>query len=103
MKKLVTKRRLKNGCDQCKKPILKGDIYYRKSLALVAEKRISGFTITYCPKCKYRNDQHNLRYGRFTDKCTHPESFIDEIWTYIPGEAVKEPSHCVCILCGSYL
>jgi hypothetical protein len=28
---------------------------------------------------------------------------VEEIWTYIPGEAVKEPSHCVCRICGKTL
>ena len=25
----------------------------------------------------------------------------DEVWSYIPGEAVMEPSHNVCIKCGA--
>lgn len=103
MKRLIAKRRLKNGCDQCGKLILKGYIYYRKRTVFVEKSGLFGYTITYCPKCKYRNEQHNLRYVKFQDKCTHPEAFIEEIWTYIPGEAVKEPSHCECMLCGSIL
>ena len=103
MKRLIAKRRLKHGCGQCKNSILKGNIYYKERVVFVEKSGVFGYTNTYCPKCKYRNEQHNLRYESFKDKCTHPEAFIEEIWTYIPGEAVKEPSHCVCRLCGSIL
>lgn len=103
MKKLVAKRRLKNGCCQCKKPILKGHVYYKKRTVCTEEWGIWSYAITYCPKCKHRNENRDLRFKKFKEKCKHPKEFIDEIWTNMPGEAVKEPSHCECRLCGSYL
>lgn len=103
MKRLVAKRRLKHGCDQCRKPILKGHVYYRDRSVFVDEGKIFASSITYCSKCRYENEQHKPRYEKFKEKCKHPKEFINEIWTYIPGEAVKEPSHCECMLCESYL
>lgn len=105
MKLLVAKRRLKHGCDQCRKPILKGHVYHRKRKVFVDDifGGVYGYSINYCPKCKYRNEQREIRFEKFKKVCTHPEKFIKEVWTYIPGEAVKEPSHCECMLCGSLL
>lgn len=103
MKLLVAKRRLKHGCDQCGKPILKGQVYYRRRDVFTDDIGVYGYTTNYCPRCKYRNEQREIRFKRFKEKCTHPEEFINEVWTYIPGEAVKEPSHCECMLCGNYL
>lgn len=103
MKSFVAKRRLKHGCDQCRKPILKGQVYYRKRFVFTDDMGVYGSNLTYCPKCKYSNEQQELRYEKFRDKCRHPEEFINEVWTYIPGETVKEPSYCECMLCGSYL
>ncbi|MSU03548.1 hypothetical protein [Tissierella pigra] len=103
MKKLIAKRRLKHGCDQCKEPILKGQVYYRKRTVIVEEGKMFGYTVIYCSKCKYKHKQWKPRYEKFKEKCNHPEKFINEVWTYIPGEAVKEPSHCECMLCGKIL
>ncbi len=33
--------------------------------------------------------------------CQH--SNVDEIWSYIPGEAVKQPDHDQCLDCGKRL
>lgn len=103
MKKLIAKRRLKHGCDQCKEPILKGHVYYRKRTIFTEDGKVYGYTTTYCPRCKYRNEQRKVRFEKFKGKCHHPKEFINEVWTYIPGEAVKQPSHCECMLCESYL
>ena len=108
VKRLVAKRRLKHGCDQCRNPILKGHIYYRKRTVFqdydtIDKCGIFAVTTTYCPKCKYTNEQRNVRFEKFKKECKHPKEFINEVWTYVPGEAVKEPSHCECMLCGSYL
>lgn len=108
MKRLIAKRRLKNGCDQCRKPILKGYIYYRKRTVFhdydtENDCGMFAITTTYCPKCKYRNEQRKLRYEKFKEKCNHPKEFINEVWTYIPGEAVKQPDYCECGLCGRKL
>lgn len=103
MKRLIAKRRLKYGCDQCRKPILKGRVYYRKRTVCKEDWGIWSYSVTYCPRCKYKNEQREIRFKKFKEKCNHPEEFVNEVWTYIPGEAVKEPSHCECMLCGSYL
>lgn len=103
MKRLIAKRRLKHGCDQCKEPILKGQIYYRKRTVFAEDNKVYGHTFTYCPRCKYRNEQRKIRFGKFKAKCHHPDKFIDEVWCYIPGEAVKQPDYCQCILCGRVL
>lgn len=103
MKKLIARRRLKHGCDQCKEPILKDQVYYRKRTVFTDEGKVYAYTTTYCPKCRYENEQREIRFKKFKEKCTHPEKFINEIWAYIPGEAVKEPSHCECMLCGKVL
>jgi len=103
MKRLIAKRKLKFGCDQCRKPILKGHIYYRKRNVFTEDSEIFGYTLNYCPKCKYENKKRELRFENFKKKCTHPEEFINTVYTYIPGEAVKEPSHSECGLCGNIL
>lgn len=104
MKRLIAKRRLKNRCDQCNQIISKGHVYYRKREVFSDDiMGVYGYTITYCPKCKYKNEQRKLRYEKFKEKCIHPEEFINEVWGYIPGEAVKEPWYCECRLCGQIL
>lgn len=101
MKLLVAKRKLKNGCDWCGKPIFKGNVYYRRRDVFTDDMGIYGHTTIFCPKCKYKIEQHNLRHEKFKKVCKHPEEFVNEVWRYIPGETVKEPSHCECMLCGS--
>lgn len=108
MKILIAKRKLKNGCDQCRIPILKGHVYYRKRTVFhdydtIDRCGIFAVTTIYCPKCKYRNENRDLRFKKFKKQCLHPLEFIEEIWTYIPGEAVKEPSHGICRLCGNII
>lgn len=103
MKKLIAKRRLKHGCDQCKELILKGHVYYRKRTVFVEDSKVYGYTITYCSRCKYRNEQRKIRFEKFKEKCHHPKEFIHEVWCYIPGEAVKQPDYCQCMLCGKVL
>jgi len=34
---------------------------------------------------------------------TCPHNNVEEVWSYIPGEAVKQPDHDVCIDCNKRL
>lgn len=102
MKKLIAKRRLKYGCDQCHKPILKGDTYFKKRIIRPGEIVIA-YDMNYCPKCKYKNEQHEKRFEEFKKRCEHPKKFIETEWDYIPGECVKEPQYDYCRLCGEIL
>lgn len=103
MKRLIAKRRLKTGCVQCKKIISKGQVYFKKRTVFTDDGKVFGFETTYCPKCKYRNEQREMRFKKFKAKCNHPKDSINEVWTYIPGEAIKQPDYCECMLCGTRL
>lgn len=100
MKLLVAKRKLKNRCIFCNKEILKGQSYYRKRIVIETEDSIYGYTTYICPKCKWKNESAQGRFEKFKSRCKHPERFVEEIWSYIPGEAVMQPDHLECRLCG---
>lgn len=103
MKKSIAKRRLTRKCDYCNKTTFKGEVYYKDRTVIVEWGEIFAYTIYTCPKCKYKRKQSKLRFEKFKGKCEHPEEFTEEIWTYIPGEAVKEPSHRECRLCKAII
>jgi len=103
MKRLIAKRRLKHGCDQCRKSILKGHVYYRNRTVFTEDNKVYGYTVTCCSKCNYKAEQRYERQVLFNSKCTHPKEFVEDTWTYITGESVKEPSHSICRLCGNII
>lgn len=100
MKRLIAKRKLRRRCDTCDKQIKKGDVYYKKRFVYADLDIIFGFDVYYCPRCLWKEKHHKKRHDEFVKKCEHPEEFTETIYTYMPGEAVMEPSHEVCSLCG---
>ena len=47
----------------------------------------------------WRLKQHDKRWTEFIKNCKHPDSHREMEYTYIPNEAIKEPSHEICSLC----
>lgn len=103
MKRLVSKRMLKRVCGKCGKHFLKGQVYYKVRIVAEEYGEVSSYEYLLCPKCKYKLEQHNQRYKKFQEHCEHPKEFIEEIWSYIPGECVKQPDHLECRLCGEWI
>ncbi|MDF2563757.1 MAG: hypothetical protein K0Q53_152 [Massilibacillus sp.] len=103
MKRLIAIKKHKNGCDECGKQIIKGDVYYTKRKVFTEDDKVYAWQYKVCAKCNYYGNHHSERYVKFTDKCIHPEKFIDTEWRYIPGECVKEPDYDYCRLCGAVL
>lgn len=104
MKRHIAPRKIKNCCLLCSKPILKGHVYYTKRRVYdCGSDGIIGITKHFCARCNYENKDSVERYERFKPNCHHPEPLIHEVWSYIPGEAVMQPDHCECTLCGEWL
>lgn len=101
MKRKVAPRRLKRACNNCFCSFQKGDVYYQKRTVVVDDGEVFSFEKTHCAKCNYKLKQRASRFEAFKPKCHHP--ITEEIWTYIPGEAVKEPHHTECLVCGGWL
>ncbi|MHA1303788.1 MAG: hypothetical protein ACTSPI_08810 [Candidatus Heimdallarchaeaceae archaeon] len=53
-----------------------------------------------CPKCKYKQEQHDKRFNTFKERCTHPEEFRDTIYTI---ERCPSPDYDYCRLCEKIL
>ena len=51
--------------------------------------------------CKAYDSPNNVAFRNKQEECEHGN--IDTEWSYIPGEAVKEPHHDFCIDCGKVL
>jgi hypothetical protein len=107
LKKLIASRKLKRRCIVCNTEFEKGDVYYKKRMVYVerAWRHSVIFTLEMlmCPKCKFEEEQHNIRFSKFQETCTHPDKFIKTKWSYIPGEYVKEPDYDFCSLCDKKL
>ena len=103
MKRKVAKRKLKRTCDQCGKRFFKGHVYYVQRVVFALDNIISAYEYTCCAKCNYEDQRRKERYERFKESgvCKHP--VIDEVWSYMPGEAVMEPDHDECLVCGEWL
>jgi hypothetical protein len=102
MKKLIAKRRLKRTCEYCGRNFKKGAVYYleRHVCADPDDGYVNAYEFVTCPRCKYRHDRQRERFEAFTEKCSHPDKFIETIYDYIPGECVMEPQFDQCRLCG---
>lgn len=48
--------------------------------------------------CKDWKSPYQQAVKKFQAECEHKNT--DEVWDYIPGEAVKEPSYVYCLDCG---
>lgn len=102
MKRKVASRKLKRKCFSCGCNFKKGDVYYIERIVYTDFGEIVGADeYTYCAKCKYKIEEHNRRFERFKPHCKHP--IINEVWDYIPGEAVMQPDHNECLICGAWL
>ncbi|KEI84147.1 hypothetical protein N493_19870 (plasmid) [Clostridium botulinum B2 433] len=104
-KKYIAKKKLKNICQYCGCSFNKDDLYYKERIVVECwdSGHIYGYNNYICPKCKYKEKQHIKRFERFRNNCIHPKEFVEEIWSYIPGECVKQPDHLECRLCGKIL
>lgn len=96
----VASRRLKRRCEYCDTRFFKGDVYYLHRYFSRYDEEIIAYEYLVCAKCKYKRNDWEERYEKFKNKCKHPKEFIETIYDYIPGEAVKQPEYDVCTLCG---
>ena len=96
----VATRSLKRRCEYCDTRFLKGDVYYLHRYVYGYYGEIIAYEYLECAKCKYKRNDWKRRHDKFKEKCNHPKEFIEEIWGYIPGEAVKQPEYRLCTLCG---
>lgn len=104
MKRLIAKRRLQRKCAYCNGSFKRGEVYYKErevsvEFSIEDGEQVHAFEWLTCPKCKYQMGRSNARLKRFKKACAHPSWAIETIYRYIPGEAVKEPSHSICRLC----
>jgi hypothetical protein len=97
MKRLIASRKLQRKCIHCKCSFKNGDIYYKERTVYADGVDVFANEHLYCPKCLYKEKCQRERLERFKLNCTHP--ITDEIWDYIPGEAVMQPDHTECRLC----
>jgi hypothetical protein len=107
MKRFVASRLLKRTCSYCNTKFKKGDVYYCRREVYKdcgwGPHKLAAFETLICPKCKYKQGSHNIRFKEFQMFCSHPNKFIKTVWSYIPGECVKEPNYDFCSLCGKTL
>jgi hypothetical protein len=101
VKRLIASRKLQRKCSHCECSFVKGDIYYRERTVEADGVDVWSRENLKCPKCKYRSEQSQKRFEAFKAVCTHP--IIDEIWDYIPGEAVIQPDHSECRICNIWI
>lgn len=98
MKKSIAPRKLKRTCIYCNHTFCKGEVYYKERKVIAEGDEIIAYEYLVCPKCKYQHMQHEKRFNKFCDGCKHP--IKQEIWSYIPGEYIKQPDHLECLICG---
>lgn len=103
MKRLIAPRRLQKKCIHCQCSFTKGDIYYKTRNVFEEDGQICGSEYLECARCVYVQTERRERFNAFVEACKHPERFREMIWTYIPGEAVKEPDHAECRLCSKWV
>lgn len=48
--------------------------------------------------CWHEDSPHKQRIKAIQNACRHENT--DEVWGYIPGEAVMQPEHRRCVDCG---
>jgi hypothetical protein len=103
VKRKIASRKLKRRCLYCDKSFIKGEVYYLRRIVIAEFGEVFADEYLVCPRCKYYNERKGERYKRFVEsgKCHHP--ITDLIWTTIPGEYVKEPSHTECLVCGNHV
>lgn len=68
MKRLIAKYKIRRTCSRCNKQFKKGDIYYKiRNIItdfddIVTHKTyVFAWNDYFCPKCKYKIEQHNKR------------------------------------------
>jgi hypothetical protein len=108
VKRLVASRKLQRNCLYCNKSFKKGDVYYKHRVVTdetYFASKINLFTSEHliCARCEYKKKEHVKRQEKFKKNCAHPKKFIQEIWSYIPGESIMQPDHLECSLCGTIL
>jgi DNA-directed RNA polymerase subunit RPC12/RpoP len=101
MKKLTAKRSLRRTCIECGRKFNKGDVYYRHREVAEEYGEIFAYEYIECPKCHHKQEHCRKRFEEFKKRCLHPDEFITTVWSYIPGECVKEPDYDYCRLCGT--
>lgn len=101
MKRLTAFRKLKRPCICCNRTFKKGEIYYLKRTVFEEDREVFANECLICPKCKYKQEQQVIRFKIFKPKCQHKIRY--DVWSYIPGEAVMEPNHTECLVCGKWL
>lgn len=103
MEKIIKRKARKQyqcDCGDCEKTINKGDLYWYMQYFCPPDDEFDkcqfGF-LRFHIDCYETEDQRLERQKH----CFHVN--IDMHWTYIPGEAVKEPAYDYCIDCGKVM
>lgn len=102
IKKKIAKRKLKRKCIECEQGFIKGNIYYKERF--VYDDPLGGlcaFEYLWCPRCKLKKESQEMRFERFKSNCHHP--IVDTQYSYISGEAIMQPDHNECRLCGKWV
>lgn len=103
MKRLIASRQLQRKCIHCNCSFKKGDVLYKTRNVVSEDGDTFAQEYIECPKCLYKATERKKRFAAFVDRCTHPDGFVELVWSYIPGEAVMQPDHDVCRLCKKWL
>ena len=107
MKRKMAIKNSSKKCITCNKSIRSKEIYYYKRFVFrseiikngICKNSLVGKNVYKCAKCKYKDENHEYRFLRFLSdgKCRH--KLVNEVWKYIEGECVMEPSHKECLIC----
>ena len=101
------KARKPHYCTNCLKPTEKNELVRLQEVTHFLEYE-DGKTIIHKErnyihiKCHEKALESSKRFEEFKKTCEHPKDFTVTHYSYIPGEAVKEPSHDECTLCGAW-
>lgn len=104
MKRKVASRRLLKDCDICGIGFKKGNVYYTKRYVVVDydyrsdKDYVCGYEVRKCARCFYEENEREARFEEFKKVCEHKS--VEEVWSFIPGEAVMEPDYDRCRYCG---
>ncbi|WP_051289779.1 hypothetical protein [Paenibacillus massiliensis] len=94
-------RKIANNCIYCDKCICKGDVYYHEKIYdLDEDGKLWTWTMNVCPRCRYEHEDRARRKVGLQEHCNHPSKMIETKYSYIPGEAVMQPDHDLCTVCG---
>ena len=77
--------------------VLKGQTIYKCSYCGKRLLSRNGCKIHEEKYCWHKDSPNKVNMIERRKLCNHE---FEEVWSYIPGEAVMQPDHAKCILCG---